>query len=551
MVKHPGKQTDQKKNPPKAQQSPPKALQPDEGSAELLQTIAQESATIEGAQPGLLGDPRLQHGNAGDLRLQAMNMIRQHGGNTQVQRMMEQAQGSAGGASLIQREDSESFPVLSWLDRQRHNVMEATGLESAGEAERGRATAFYAHGTYGPLTTIGAGGRGGFNVTYDPTSGTERITIKGGVKFLDGLTVSGGTVKPESAKLQGAANQATNLTGADRAAFIAQYQWTPAQKAPFVSGLISTVRSTWGSSATGLSFFINKPQWEWITAHVAIDVQLRPMEATDTRADDDHLIVNAVKEPPGSSDTGGVVFSNTESAFDQTMRIASSDILPRTDNMLLLHNTVTFARDSTELSQAAKDELDTWVAIYQGHPDNVAANPTEILIRGYTSASGSEEYNLNLGLRRTEAVRNYIISKGFTNATSRVTELSSGESGASESSTPAQQEQERRVELIVDSGAAQIVAAHEFGHALGLGDEYATGAGGLTGTPGSAGGTTAGHDTLVKEMTDESGRALPGAIHENTDSIMSMGNVVRPQHYATFSKALKDVTGNNDWSIRS
>ena len=64
--------------------------------------------------------------------------------------------------------------------------MEATGLESADEAERGRATAFYAHGTYGPQTIIGAGGRGGFNVTYDPTSGTERITIKGGVKFIDG-----------------------------------------------------------------------------------------------------------------------------------------------------------------------------------------------------------------------------------------------------------------------------------------------------------------------------------------------------------------------------
>ena len=321
MVKQPAKQTEQKHDSPKAQQSQPEPAQSSDGSAELLQSFAQENIPLQGDQPGLLGDPRLKQNNAGDLRLQAVNMIRQHGGNAQVQRMLSQAQNTAGGASLIQREDSESFPVLSWLDRQRHNLMEATGLETADEAERGRATAFYAHGTYGPQSTIGAGGLGGFNVTYDPTSGTERITIKGGVKFLDGLSVSGGAVTPQNAKLQGAANRATAMSGAERAAFIAQYQWTPAQKAPFVSGLVSVVQNTWNSSATGLSFFINKPQWEWITAHVAIDVQLRAMDAADTRADDDHLIVNAVKEPPGSSDTGAAVGSGTTGAFDQTMTI--------------------------------------------------------------------------------------------------------------------------------------------------------------------------------------------------------------------------------------
>ena len=559
-MKQSSKQTEQKKTPTQAQKTASKTMQSDENSADLLQAVAQENATLAGAQPGLLGDPRLQHDNAGDLRLQALNMIRQHGGNAQVQRMMEHAQDPAGGASLIQRADSESFPVLSWLDRQRHNVMEATGLESADEAERGRATAFYAHGTYGPQTTAAGGGIGGFNVTYDPTSGTERITIKGGVKFYDGLSVSGGTVTPGNAGLQGAANKATALTGADRAAFIAQYQWSPAEKAPFVSNLISVVRGAWGSSGTGLSFFINKPQWEWITANVSIDVQMRAMDAADTRVADDHLIVNVYKEPPGGAAGQGTgaelrpqpAGATTNTAFDQEMDLSSQDILPRGDNMLALNNTVTFDHNSADLSNAAKTSLDTWVATYQGSPTHVAANPTQVTIQGYTSASGSDEYNLNLGLRRTETVRNYIVGKGFTNANSRVMEISFGEGGANATATPKQQQQERRVELIVDSGQAQIVAAHEFGHAFGLGDEYATGSGSaISGTPGSAGGTTASHDTLTKEMTDESGKNLPGAIHENTDSMMSLGNVVRPQHYATFSKALKDVTGVSEWSIRS
>jgi outer membrane protein OmpA-like peptidoglycan-associated protein len=557
MAQQAEKQSEKKKNVAINQPATPQVIQSGEVPADFLQALSEESP---GTQTGLFNDPRLHQSNASDLRLQAVNLIRQRGGNTQIQRMVRQNDTTTDSPSLIQREDSESFPILSWLDRQRHNLMEATGLESADEAERGRATAFYAHGTYGPLTTKGAGGRGGFNVTYDPTSGTERITIKGGVKFIDGLSVSGGTVTPGNAGLQGAANQATALSGAEQAAFIAQYQWAPTEKAPFVSNLVNVVRGVWGSSATGLSFFINKPQWEWITAHVDIDIQLRAMDATDTRAADDHLVVNAYKEPPGGAagqGTGAVVRhqpagATTNTAFDQEMDISSQDILPRGDNMLTLSNTVTFDHDSVELSPTAKSTLDTWVATYQGAPTQAAANPTQVTIQGYTSASGSEEYNLNLGLRRTEAVRNYIISKGFTNADSRVTEISFGESGSSETATPAEQERERRVELYVDNAQAQIVAAHEFGHAFGLGDEYATGAGSaIQSSSGGAAGTAAGHDTLVKAMTDESGANLPGAIRENTDSIMSLGNVVRPQHYATFHNALVQVTGVSEWSIRS
>jgi outer membrane protein OmpA-like peptidoglycan-associated protein len=274
------------------------------------------------------------------------------------------------------------------------------------------------------------------------------------------------------------------------------------------------------------------------------------MDETDTRQDDDHLVINAYKEPPGTvaqgQGTGAEVrYGSGRSAFDQEMDISSQDIIGRRDNLLLRNNVVTFAHNRAELSEPDKTRLRAWIRLYQGSPTSAGANPTQITIQGYTSASGTEDYNLNLGLRRTEAVRNFISREGFTNVDSRVMEISYGEAYASETSTEEQQRRERRVELIVDSGEAQIVAAHEFGHAFGLGDEYASGFG------GPAAGTRAGHDTLVKNMTDESGSRLPGAIRENTDSIMSVGNVVRPQHYATFDKALKQVTGVNEWSIRS
>ena len=44
-------------------------------------------------------------------------------------------------------------------------------------------------------------------------------------------------------------------------------------------------------------------------------------------------------------------------------------------------------------------------------------------------------------------------------------------------------------------------------------------------------------------------QGLPGAVREHSDSIMSVGNAVKPQHYATFLAALKLVTGMDDWAF--
>jgi hypothetical protein len=38
-------------------------------------------------------------------------------------------------------------------------------------------------------------------------------------------------------------------------------------------------------------------------------------------------------------------------------------------------------------------------------------------------------------------------------------------------------------------------------------------------------------------------------VRENTDSIMAVGNAVKPQHYATFLEALKHVTAMSEWAF--
>jgi len=86
------------------------------------------------------------------------------------------------------------------------------------------------------------------------------------------------------------------------------------------------------------------------------------------------------------------------------------------------------------------------------------------------------------------------------------------------------------------AGVQQIVAAHEAGHMFGLDDEYTapfSGTGGALGTP--------------RDGDLGPAQGLPGAVAENSDTIMSVGDAVRPQHYATFLEALKAVTAMPEW----
>ena len=95
-----------------------------------------------------------------------------------------------------------------------------------------------------------------------------------------------------------------------------------------------------------------------------------------------------------------------------------------------------------------------------------------------------------------------------------------------------------RLTLVVGSGVQQVVAAHEAGHMFGLSDEYTapfSGTGKPRGSPVDA------------NLGPSQG--LPGAVSENTDSIMSVGAAVKPQHYATFLEALKHISGMQEWAL--
>jgi len=65
-----------------------------------------------------------------------------------------------------------------------------------------------------------------------------------------------------------------------------------------------------------------------------------------------------------------------------------------------------FAHDSSEITPAGLAILDDNVKVLKANPD------VDILIAGYTSASGADEYNQKLSERRANAVKDYLVKQG-------------------------------------------------------------------------------------------------------------------------------------------
>lgn len=103
---------------------------------------------------------------------------------------------------------------------------------------------------------------------------------------------------------------------------------------------------------------------------------------------------------------------------------------------------ILFDVDQTGLKGAAKSNLDNLAA-------SLAKNPqTNILIVGHTDDTGSDQHNLDLSIRRAEAVKAYITSGGVN--ASRLSTTGKGESEPiADNTTTDGRLQNRRVEIAI------------------------------------------------------------------------------------------------------
>lgn len=100
--------------------------------------------------------------------------------------------------------------------------------------------------------------------------------------------------------------------------------------------------------------------------------------------------------------------------------VVETGVVPGSEEDLVLNvgDRVFFAFDSSEIRLTAREVLDRQAAWMAQYPQN------RLVIEGHCDERGTREYNLALGERRANAVRQYLISRGV--APNRLTTISYG-----------------------------------------------------------------------------------------------------------------------------
>ena len=399
--------------------------------------------------------------------------------------------------------------------------------DRAHAAGRTARDAWIAGGPRGPIDHTPSTGRGGFSATYDPAGQKLTIELRGAVEFRDGMDIYFGRYvvakQPQNVPAEEAAKAINKLPKAERAAAMAPWLWTDAAKATFLTEFKSSIQDAWKGKH---QFHASKEFWTDLGA--TVDVRVSVLE--NAKQDTDHMKVVSYKEsdatvaslPAHVADTSGI---GRHDADENEMVVTSQHTRKRSDIPQSVW--VSFEPDKTLVTAATKGNLKIFGESYKsgggprcGMCKKEIAEAAGAVVNVEIPGQGTDPQGLAEG--RFLAVKFELAANGMTDAATRckLTVVGSGVDGT----------------VKMGAGVQQIVAAHEAGHMFGLGDEYTAP---FSGTGGDLG------DPVDADLGKKQG--LPGAVAENTDTIMSVGQAVKPQHYATFLEALKHVTGMEEW----
>jgi hypothetical protein len=389
-----------------------------------------------------------------------------------------------------------------------------------------------AGGVRGPEDHVPSTGRGGFEAQYDPSGQKLTIELRGGVDFRDGMKLYFGTFavaqQPGNGPAAAAATAINKLPRDQRAAAMAPWIWDDAAKTTFLSEFESSIEGAWGGKH---QFHCSKEFWTDLGAAVDVRVVVRD----GAQSSGEHMNVVSYKESDATVNSTPAHVAQTEvigghDADDNEMVVNSTHTHRRSDIPQTV--AISFGTGTDTLTAGANSSLSWFGNAYKsgGGPvcsqckreiAEAAAGKVNINLEGQGTDQAAKDASAQA---RFGAVKAQLIAGGMTDAATRCTLVitATGDNGG----------------VRMGSGVNQIVAAHEAGHMFGLGDEYTapfSGTGGDAGTPVDPGLGGA--------------QGLPEAVHENSDTIMSVGDAVRPQHYATFLEALKAVTAMPDWAF--
>lgn len=375
-----------------------------------------------------------------------------------------------------------------------------------------------------------------FFASYSTQAARLSIGVKATGDFRDSaaLASSGGPV-PKAEALPGVGGfdriliddiNTQQSTQAGRQQAVEQWRWQPGQAQNFANQVTSVAAAAWSTRKTGLSFVLD--QTGFPQAKASVDVAI---EVADSRrgvqaggpvplpSPSMEMVVWARRPGLTGGDAGaGSTRDNQRSA----MTLDSNEATGRTDNPLVMEwdpngkfgdpsNVEAFGHRHRAASLTNPDAAGK-VPVFGGEP-------IKVLVKGPDAATQRQD--------QKTAVDALVRGCGDAKRLQVTTAPAGGRRGAT---------------ITVGDAQPQVVAVHEFGHTFGLGDEY---------DPDSPNnirkaGDAASHDPQARAMGQNGPK---GALVESNDNIMSEGNDVRPQHYATFLDCLKRITGLTGWHL--